>query len=196
MSQIDIKKKTPLFDRIFKPQHITLDNGHSVNRPRSRMPLILICLAIVIAISVYATDTDLNMLFSRINQVGVILGQIFHPNMAYFSKVIEPLVETIKMSLIGTVIGCLLGLPMAIFASANINKNKTVVVILRGILAIMRSVPTLIYASIFALVYSLGTFAGTLAIIVFTLGIVAKMLYESIETIDMKPYEAMISIWC
>ena len=44
-----------------------------------------------------------------------------------------------------------------------------------------------------ALVFGLGTFAGTLAIIIFTVGIVAKMLYESIETIDMKPYEAMIS---
>ena len=42
-----------------------------------------------------------------------------------------------------------------------------------------------------ALVFGLGTFAGTLAISVFTFGIVAKMLYESIETIDMGPFEAM-----
>ena len=32
--------KTPLFDRIFKPEVITLENGHTVTRPRSRTPLI------------------------------------------------------------------------------------------------------------------------------------------------------------
>lgn len=65
--------------------------------------------------------------------------------------------------------------------------------VIRFILAVMRSVPTLIYATIFALIYSMGAFAGTVAIIVFTVGIVAKMLYESIETIDMGPFEAMTS---
>ena len=35
--------KTPLFDRIFKPEVITLENGHTVTRPRSRTPLIAVC---------------------------------------------------------------------------------------------------------------------------------------------------------
>ncbi len=37
-----------LFDKIFKPQVITLENGHTVRRPRSRTPLIVICLALAI----------------------------------------------------------------------------------------------------------------------------------------------------
>ena len=41
------------------------------------------------------------------------------------------------------------------------------------------------------MIFSLGTFAGTVSIAIFTFGIVAKMLYESIETIDMGPFEAM-----
>ena len=32
--------KTPLFDRVFKPEIITLENGPTVTRPRSRTPLI------------------------------------------------------------------------------------------------------------------------------------------------------------
>ncbi len=187
------ERKQPLFDRIFKPEHITLENGHTVDRPKSRMPLILICLAVVIYLSVQATGFSFSTIISRISEFPVILTQIFQPKLSYLPKVISPLIETIQMSLLGTIIGCALGLPIAILASANINKNKPTMLFFRGILAIMRSVPTLIYASIFALVFSLGAFAGTLAIIIFTLGIVAKMLYESIETIDMKPYEAMVS---
>ena len=185
--------KMPLFDRIFKPQEITLENGHKVLRPRSRMPLIAFCVLTALYIAVQVTGFDLKIILARGNQLGKILSQIFHPDRGYFNKVVGPLLDTIRMSLIGTILGCLLGLPVAIASSSNINKNRPTLLFFRLVLAIMRSVPTLIIASISALVFGLGTFAGTVAITIFTLGIVAKMLFESIETIDMKPYEAMQS---
>ena len=36
--------KLTLYDRIFKPQTVTLSNGHSVQRRRSRAPLIVLFL--------------------------------------------------------------------------------------------------------------------------------------------------------
>ncbi len=186
-------QKAPLFDRIFKPELITLENGHTVERPKSRTPLILAGLLIVIVISLQATGFNMVTLFSRFSQFFVILGQIFKPNFSYFPKVWPSLLETVKMSILGTIVGCIIGLPLAILGSSNINRNKPTLLVIRFILSVLRSIPTLIYASVLALVFGLGTFAGTLAIIIFTVGIVAKMLYESIETIDMKPYEAMIS---
>ena len=185
--------KMPLFDRIFKPQEITLANGHKVLRPRSRLPLITACVLIALYIAVQVTGFDLKIILARGSQLTKILSQIFQPDRNYFSKVVGPLLDTIRMSLIGTILGCLIGLPVAIASSSNINKNRPTLLFFRLILAIMRSVPTLIIASISALVFGLGTFAGTVAITIFTLGIVAKMLFESIETIDMKPYEAMQS---
>lgn len=185
--------KTPLFDRIFKPELITLPNGHTVERPRSRTPFILLLFTAVVIISIRATGFDLSIIISRAKQLTVILSKIFSPNFNYFPKVISPLIETIQMSIVGTIIGSLIGLPLAILASSNINKNKPILLVCRFILSVLRSIPTLIYAYIFALIFSLGPLAGTVAIAVFTIGIVAKMLYESIETIDMGPYEAMQS---
>ena len=109
----------------------------------------------------------------------------------FFPKVISPLIDTIKMSILGTVIGCVLALPVAILSSSNINKSFPVVWLIRFILGLIRTLPTLIIALVCALIFSLGTFSGTIAIAVFTFGIVAKMLFESIETIDMGPFEAM-----
>ena len=76
-------------------------------------------------------------------------------------------------------------------SSSNINKSVVVVAVFRVVLNIVRTLPTLVIASICALIFGLGTFAGTVAITIFTFGIVAKMLYESIETIDMGAFEAM-----
>ena len=185
--------RTPLFDRIFKPEQITLQNGHTVNRPRSRTPLIAAVVIFALALSVRVTGFDLSIIFRRANQLTKILGQIFQPDPAFFEKVISPLFDTIKMSILGSVIGCLLALPYAVAASANINRNKPLLAALRFVLNIVRTLPTLVIASICALVFGLGTFAGTVAIVVFTFGVVTKMLYESIETVNMGAFEALES---
>ena len=185
--------KDSLFDRIFKPEVITLDNGHEVKRPKSKMPLIIICLVIVLAFSIRMTGFDLRIIVKRFAQLGVILGKIFHPDFSFLPKVIGPLIDTIKMSLLGTIIGCTLALPIAILSSSNINKNKILLSLCKFLLAIVRTLPTIIIATIAALIFSLGTFAGTVAITIFTFGVVGKMLFESIETIDMGPFEAMES---
>ena len=188
-----VEKKLPLFDRIFKPEHIVLENGHSIDRPKSRMPLILLVLAIALVISAKTTGFDVAILARRANQLVVILGKIFRPHLSFFPKVIPPLIGTIKMSIVGTVVGCVVSLPFAIFASSNINRNKPVLFIVRIIVSVVRSLPVVVYAYLFVFIFGMGTFAGSLAIGVFTFGIVTKMLYENIETIDMGPFEAMQS---
>ena len=183
--------KETLYDKIFKPQVITLANGHSVRRRRSRAPLIVVLLALAIWLSLRMTGFDIAVVIHKFNKMLDLLAKIFQPNWEFFPKVISPLIDTIKMSVLGTVIGCVLALPVAILSSSNINRSLPLVSFFRFILALIRTLPTLIIALVCALIFSLGTFSGTVAIAIFTFGIVAKMLFESIETIDMGPFEAM-----
>ena len=219
--------RVPLFDRIFRPKTIRLSNGHTVQRPRSRMPLILTILAAAIWLSVKLTGFDLGIIARRGHQFVVILSQIFSPDIfniqeatftkfgmepaavnllsvfdgrwwhtmsnSFAPKVFSPLWDTLRMSILGSFIGATLALPVAVAASTNINRNKVSVSVIRLLLNILRTLPTLVVAKIFALIFGLGTFAGTLAILVFTLGVICKMMYESIETIDMGAFEAMES---
>jgi len=182
--------KKPLFDRLFPPETMQVGE-HTVEKPRSRMWLISSVLLVAVIASVVITEFDISILIKRGHQLTVILSQIFNPKWEYFSKVLDPLLDTIKMSVLGSVIGSVLALPFSIAASANIIKNSVVVAILRVVLNIVRTLPTLVIASISALMFGLGTFAGTVAISIFTFGIVSKMMYESIETVDMGAFEAM-----
>ena len=179
-----------LFDRVFPPKMMQVGE-HSVSKPRSRTWLIALILFAVVWASILVTKFDLTILIRRGHQFTVILGKIFNPDWTYFYKVIPPLLDTIKMSVMGSVIGSTLALPFAVMASANINHNGAIVALLRVLLNIVRTLPTLVIASVCALIFNLGTFAGTVAITIFTFGIVSKMLYESIETIDMGAFEAM-----
>ena len=183
--------KETFFDKIFKPEIITLANGHSVRRRRSRTPFIIATLALVIFWALRMTEFDFVVIIERFTKMLDLLKKIFQPDWYFFPKVISPLLDTIKMSILGTVIGCAVALPVSILASSNINPSVPIVSVFRFILALIRTLPTLVIALVCALIFSLGTFSGTVAIAIFTFGVVAKMLYESIETIDMGPFEAM-----
>ena len=183
--------KETFFDKIFKPEVITLENGHTVHRRRGRTPFIIAALVLVIFWALKMTEFDFMVIIDRFTKMLDLLKKIFQPDWEFFPKVIAPLLDTIKMSILGTVIGCAIALPVSILASSNINPSVPVVSVFRFILALIRTLPTLVIALVCALIFSLGIFSGTVAIDIFTFGGVAKMLYESIETIDMGPFEAM-----
>ena len=98
--------KETLYDKIFKPQVITLANGHSVRRRRSRAPLIVVLLALAIWLSLRMTGFDIAVVIHKFSKMLDLLAKIFQPNWEFFPKVVSPLIDTIKMSVLGTVIGC------------------------------------------------------------------------------------------
>lgn len=180
-----------LYDRIFPPQQITLPDGASVARPRSRTPLVMLALLAGFIVAIRVTGANFTVLAERGNEFFVILRQMVPPQWSYANKVWGPLFETLKMSLLGSIVGSILALPLAILASSNIIPSKAVITILRLFISIVRTLPTLIIALLATFIFGLGTTAGTVAIAIFTFGIVVKMLYEHIETVDMGAFEAV-----
>lgn len=180
-----------IIKHIFIPEKIELGNGKVVTPPKPITPYIIIALIITAYISVEVTSFKLSTIFERGDQFLVILSRMVPPDWAFASKVWKPLIDTIKMSVLGSILGSMLAIPFAIVSSTNINGSKGLLNATRLFLSIVRTLPTLIIALIATYVFDIGTFAGTVAITIFTFGIVSKMLYEQIETVDMNPFEAM-----
>ena len=179
---------------IFKPKKIVLNDGREVQPPTPIAPLVIIGLVIAIIVSGNVTGFNFETIMKRGSQFFVILKDMFPPDFSYVKDVVPPLVETIKISILGSMIGSFIAIPFAMLCSVNINKSKIVLNLVRIVMSITRTLPTLIIALISTYIFGLGTFAGTVAISIFTFGIVTKMLYEKIETVDMGPFEAMEAV--
>lgn len=182
---------------IFVPVSIQTNQGTDVLPPKPLLPYILIALTVMTLISVQVTDFSLIVLIERLFnfQLGPwgIIKRFFPIDWAYWTYVVDPMLETIQMSFLGTLIGSLFALPAAYLASQNLTKNKWVINGVRTTLAVLRTLPILIYAVFFKLIFFLGALPGTIAIAIFTFSIVSKMLYERIETLDMQAYYAIES---
>ncbi|MGL4913535.1 MAG: phosphonate ABC transporter, permease protein PhnE [Romboutsia sp.] len=179
---------------IFKPKEISLSNGKEVKPPKSKAPYVIIGLVILVLISMKITDFSFETLIKRGDKFFGMLGDMIPPDTGYIAPIWTQLLDTIKMSILGSIFGCIIAIPFAILSSSNINTNKFTLNVVRFFSSIIRTIPTLIIAIIATFIFDVGTFAGTVAITIFTFGIVAKMLYEKIETVDMGPFEAMEAV--
>lgn len=180
-----------IYDKILKPKKMQLSNGKVVEEKFTRTPIILCMLIAATYLSVKITGFNLHTLLKRGSQFFVILGQMFPPNTSYITNIWKPLFDTIKMSLLGSLVGGILAIPFAILAASNIITNRLVLLVIRLFLSLVRTLPTLVTALLATYIFGLGTMAGTFAILMFTFAYVGKQLYEQIETVDMGAYEAM-----
>lgn len=179
---------------LLSPKKIQLPNGKSVIEKRSVTPIVVIILLLCTIVSINITEFKLEVIFKRINQFFVIIADMIPPNMEYTPHLWQPLLDTIKMSLIGSVLGAVFALPIAYFAASNITKNSFITAVMKFLLSLLRTLPTLVVALIATYVFGLGTMAGTIAIFIFTVSYVGKLLYEQIENATMDAYEAMQSL--
>lgn len=103
------------------------------------------------------------------------------------------MLETIQMAFVGTIIGVVLSLPLSMLAARNMTR-KYVYAPTRALLAAIRTLPSILWAVFFVIMVGLGPFAGILAIIMYTIGFMTKLQYESIEAIDSEPVDAINAI--
>lgn len=183
-----------MYDKIFPPKKISLPNGKVVYAKRSRTPIILLLVLIGVYFSINLTGFSLSVLADRWNEFFVIILDMIPPEWDYTPHIWKPLLDTIKMSLLGSVLGSVTAIPIAYLASNNIIKNRVVVSISKVLLSILRTMPTLVTALVATFIFGLGTFAGTVAIFIFTIAYVGKFLYEQIENVNMDAFEAMESL--
>ncbi|WOO86952.1 phosphonate ABC transporter, permease protein PhnE [Mollicutes bacterium LVI A0039] len=177
-----------------KQSTLTLPNGKSITKPKSKTPMILSVLFILIVISSIITEADIAVLFTKADKFWSMIGDmILPPDFSYLDDIIPELIATLRMSVVGTFFGAIFGFPVAFLAAKNINSNEIVRFIVKACLSLTRTMPVLIYAMILTFFFGIGEFAGLLAITIFTFSIITKMAFEDLETLDMGAFEAAIS---
>lgn len=102
---------------------------------------------------------------------------------------------TLCMAVVATLIGCFIGLLLAMLASPVSSPNKATSQTVKAINSVVRSIPDVGWALLFAAfiggtAYGLGALAAVLALIMFNIGIVAKLLGESVDAVALGPLEA------
>ncbi len=160
-------------------------------------PLAFACYVAAAAFAIVAIQSSglsMERLAKGVPSIGRILDQMFPPNIDRAIPIGKALFETFQMAVAGTVLGVLFSLPMAILASRGLSPHPAVYYVFRGIISFFRTVPDLIWALFFVIAVGLGPAAGTLAIMIDTIGFCGRFFAETMEETDSGPREALTAL--
>lgn len=149
---------------------------------------IVICLLIA---SSYNIGIDPVKFIDGLPNLVIVLREMAQIDLSLLNTALFSMLETIQMAFIGTVVGFGLSLPLSLLAARNVVNNKLIYGSIRAFLAAIRILPSILWAIFFVIIVGLGPFAGILAIVLYTIGFITKLQYESIESIEHDPLEAI-----
>ena len=132
--------------------------------------------------------------------------QLFPPDLSagFLATLLEPLWQTVSISVVGTALGIGLGGALALPATATLLLDRrdspgaaarvARLVAYTGsrlVLALLRSIPELVWVLLCILAVGLGPFAGALALGLHTAGVLGKLYAETLEEVPEDPVEEL-----
>jgi phosphonate transport system permease protein len=105
-------------------------------------------------------------------------------------EILEGLLESLAMTVVSTVLGVLVSVPIGLGAARNL-APAPVYLFCRGIITLSRTFQEVIIAILFVAMFGFGPLAGMLTLVFSTIGFLSKLLAEDIEDIAPGPAEAV-----
>ena len=147
--------------------------------------------AIYLALAFGTTEVNWARVWEGLPRGAQFVGAFFPPDFtSRWAEISEGILESIWMTVVATVIGIALSIPVGIGAARNI-APLPVYYFCRGILAVSRSFQEIILAIFFVKLFGFGPLAGVLTLSVATIGFYGKLLAEDIEDMDPGQAEAV-----
>lgn len=101
---------------------------------------------------------------------------------------------TLRIATLGSLLGALLGLPLAVLTARNLRAPRPLAWVAKGVLDVSRSIHTLVFGLVLVGIVGLGPTAGILAIGLHSMGTYGKLFAEAIESLDMAAIDAVRSV--
>ncbi|MCQ4621099.1 phosphonate ABC transporter, permease protein PhnE [Corynebacterium sp. CCUG 71335] len=162
-------------------------NGDRVGRFASFVTLIVIT-----AWAFITVDLNWKQIWGGLLELPTTLGLFFPPSTnGTLGTMLEELLVTLQIAFAATFIGAVLAIPIGCLAARNVVKIPAVHGFFRVFIVVVRGIPELILAIIFVVISGLGAVAGTLALAVGAVGLLSKLIADSLEETDVKVQEAV-----
>ena len=149
--------------------------------------------AIYLALALGTLEINWNRVADGLPRGQKFLLAFFPPDfVSRWEAIVDGILESIWMTVIATVVGIALSIPVGLGAARNLAPTP-VYLACRSIVALSRTFPEIILAIFAVKLFGFGPFAGFLALSIATVGFYAKLLAEDIENMDPGQAEAIKS---
>jgi phosphonate transport system permease protein len=153
--------------------------------------MLIVGAVVYLALVVQTTPINWTRVWEGLPRGAAFVGAFFPPDfVSRWQEIVEGISESLWMTVVSTVVGIALSIPVGIGAAKNI-APAPVYYFCRAVLAVSRSFQEVILAIFFVKLFGFGPFAGFVTLSFATIGFYGKLLAEDIEDMDPTQAEAV-----
>lgn len=149
-----------------------------------------IVLAVLLAICVRLSEVDIAKLASGLPRLAAWAAKGWPPQLNELDVMTLRAVETVAIATVATTVATVIAFPLSVLISRNVMPWPWVGLPVRWLINAFRGIDTVVFAILFVAAVGLGPFAGVLGMIIHSVGVIAKLNSEAIETVPSAPLEA------
>lgn len=153
--------------------------------------LLNLCVLLYIVLAWLSVDVNWARVAQGMDRGLAFMASFLQPDfLTRSNEIFMGLKESLTMTLVATVIGIALAIPVGLGAARNL-APRPVYFFCRGIIALSRTFQEIIIAILFVAMFGFGPLAGVATLAFATIGFMAKLLAEDIEDAQREPLEAI-----
>ncbi|MBP1967513.1 PhnE/PtxC family ABC transporter permease [Paenibacillus aceris] len=175
----------------------TMKDEHFKKKPFNKQVMVIrLTLAALAVLTVYAFATfdykDIELLNAIYSTALTIKTMFFQPLFKHltFIEAVQQLTITLGLAFLTTLFGSVIALFLSLLAAQNLSNPKLSIVI-KGAVAFIRAVPTVLWVLIFAVAAGLGSVAAVIGMTFHSISYLVKAYSESFEELDKGVIEAL-----
>ena len=153
----------------------------------TRSAVFVLCLLV----SFWQTGFSLPLLWERGHYFIDTAARMFPPDISFLGGILAPLRDTVYISLLGTVLGGIIGAAGTVLCNGYVNQWKVPRIALKAVVHIFRCIPVLILALLCTFVFGLGMWSGVIAVTVSTGAVLSRLGYEDSENAELRTARAL-----
>lgn len=123
--------------------------------------------------------------------IGFFITKFLPPTFENIMQYIPSVFDTVLFAIVGTYLSAFLAFVCGLLMNEKTNHIAPLRIAVRGIISFLRNIPVLIWASILVYIFGVGEIVGLIALVIATLGFLARSYAESIDEIAGSRLEAL-----
>ncbi len=159
---------------------------------RIRRFLSIAAVAVIVALSVAGAEFSWQSFTFGLENLPNTLSLFFPPgDGGILPELLAQMLVTVQIALAATLLGTIVAIPIGILAARNVIAHRGIHTFFRVLIVCVRGIPELIVAIIFVVITGLGGVAGTLALALGAVGLLSKLIADSLEETETGPQDAI-----
>src|SRR5262245_57964981 len=150
----------------------------------------VLVLTVLVLFAAWRCEVSIVDLITGFRKGLTMLNLFFPPDWQAFAGMVQPALATVAVAALATPIGAVCAVLFGLAGASNLAPSWLRLTT-RSLIALERGIPEIVWLLILVAAFGMGAFAGVVALVIGSIGMLGKLVADAIEEVDAKTVDSV-----